>query len=72
MVLDYQKNIRHRITMMTKTKMAKLPKVKMAKMPKPKMAKMPKMPKTKLPKPAKRGPVGTSAQKGALGATSAY
>jgi hypothetical protein len=29
-------------------------------------------PKTKLPKPAKRGPVGTSAQKGALGATSGY
>ena len=40
-------------------------------MPKPKMPK-PKMPKTKLPKPAKRGPVGTSAQKGALGATSGY
>jgi hypothetical protein len=31
-----------------------------------------KVPKTKLPKPAKRGPVGTSAQKGALGATSGY
>ena len=29
-------------------------------------------PKTKLPKPPKRGPVGTSAQKGALGATSGY
>jgi len=46
--------------------MTKLPKTKM---PKPKM---PKVPKTKLPKPAKRGPVGTSAQKGALGATSGY
>ena len=55
--------------MMTKTKMAKMPKVKMPKMPKPKM---PKLPKTKLPKPIKRGPIGTSAQKGALGATSAY
>ena len=29
-------------------------------------------PKTKVPKPAKHGPTGTSAQKGALGATSAY
>ena len=29
-------------------------------------------PKTKLPKPAKHGPAGTSAQKGALGATSGY
>jgi len=46
--------------------MTKLPKTKM---PKPKM---PKVPKTKLPKPAKRGPVGMSAQKGALGATSGY
>jgi hypothetical protein len=46
--------------------MTKMPKTKM---PKPKM---PKVPKTKLPKPAKRGPVGTSAQKGALGATSGY
>jgi len=46
--------------------MTKLPKTKT---PKPKM---PKVPKTKMPKPAKRGPVGMSAQKGALGATSGY
>ena len=46
--------------------MTKLPKTKL---PKPKM---PKLPKTKMPKPIKRGPTGTSAQKGALGATSAY
>ena len=31
-----------------------------------------KVPKTKLTKPPKSGPVGTSAQKGALGATSGY
>ena len=30
------------------------------------------VPKTKLPKSPKRGPAGTSAQKGALGATSGY
>ena len=41
----------------------------MTKLPK---TKLPKLPKTKLPKPIKRGPTGTSAQKGALGATSAY
>ena len=49
--------------------MTKLPKTKLPKLPK---TKLPKLPKTKLPKPAKRGPVGTSAQKGALGATSGY
>jgi hypothetical protein len=49
--------------------MTKMPKPKMPKTPKPKM---PKVPKTKMPKPAKRGPVGMSAQKGALGATSGY
>ena len=46
--------------------MTKLPKTKLPK------TKLPKLPKTKLPKPIKRGPTGTSAQKGALGATSAY
>jgi hypothetical protein len=44
----------------------------MTKKPTKKTTKKVVFPKTKLPKPPKRGPVGTTAQKGALGATSGY